>query len=260
MAFTPEYGESAPHPTRGGGFYEDTPEPYIHNYTNSHLPPAALSRLHQGFDLHRHFFCDITGLTELTGNPDQPYETNCPTLDGLSARRGALLAKLAVRKAVHKAQLDSLQFQVQLTQAVFGSLNLSDPASFDTTPIPAQCLDLMAKAQMDIPAHSNALGLYQSLGKRLLVQERAVVETGLDILRDELHNVRLGFYEVTGQVLRVQAQSIMDEYDKPEHADILDIEDDIHPQLQAVAADPLNQAWPQPEPVPSTELGFGGMY
>ncbi len=255
-----ELGAYAPHPTRPEGYYGELPEPYLGEYPDCSLQPASEQRLRQAYELSRHVLSDAGGFAQLTGNPNKPYESTRPDLAQLIERRQALQTKLVPLKNVHKAQLAALQFHPVLTKAVFESLRLNTPISASITPIAPQCLALMAKAQIEVPANSNPLGLYQALGKSLLEKERAVMTSGLEILRDELHAVRMAFYEEMGKALQAQAQTVIDEYALTANAELLTTEDEIYNQLKEVLADPLNTDWPAPSREDKEQpSGFGWM-
>ncbi len=241
-----DLGACAPYPTRSSGYFEESPEPYLGTYFDDYLPLSVEFRLRQGLDLSRHLQSDAGGLSELAGNPENAFELTHFDLDQLSKRRQALEAKLVALKSLKESDLATLQLQPTAAKVVFDSLCLSTPDTDSTTPISAQCLDFLKIAGINLSLPASPLTVYQALSKNLLEHERIVIEISQKILRDELHVVRMEFYEEMGKALQSQARVAIDEYAESEDAEPLHSENEIFIQLQNVLADPLNAAWPAP--------------
>ena len=105
----------------------------------------------------------------------------------------------------------------------------------------------------------NALGLYRVLAKRLMEQERELFAVNLELLKDELHVARMGFYLQVGQYLKGQAQTILAACDESAtgNTQLLDEHgehDELYEHLQEVVDEPIYTLWPAPEQPDSVEF------
>ena len=240
-------GICPPQPERDGIHFEDLPSPYCGQYKDTSLTAAQDHQLGQGFDLQVWLAMDAS----------QTLVPGCETLWPAPGADSSSEQLAHVGKCLHKKrdallnfqslQLQRLQQHVVLTQAFFEGLCSVAPTDMCTTPMPEDCLALMRKASIDIPVRMNPLELYKTLSRRLLVQEQEVIAIGMELLRDELELVRLGFYEAAGQFLKDQAQTILAACDELEAASPLDKDDEVHQTLRAVLEDPIYTLWPAPE-------------
>ena len=240
------FGLHAPYPDRSGIHYDHLDDPYCGQYIDSGLAPSFEFRMRQAYELQGRLAADATEMMMATTDP-YPSKIHRLDLDQLVKRRQLIEKKRDALVIHQKLQLSRLHQLVELTQVLFERLRLTEPSGISTTPLAPESVALMTKAGIDLPKEMSPLGLYQSLSRRLLVQEQEVADVGLEILRDEFQLVRIGFYAQTAQFLKDQAQTVMAQYHLPENALLIDTEDDIYQHLQMVVDDPIHTRWPSPE-------------
>ena len=259
-----------PQHVRDGIHFEHLDDPYCGTYPASKLPIEHEHRLRQAFELQTWLALDASshfsmvagqlppeGSTEFFGTPPEQFRT--------SFLQGQLLMTHKKRDALISLQavlLSRLRAHSELTGALFDSLRLEVPTTASTTKLPSDCLELMAKASIQEPVNMNALGLYKALAKRLIEQERELFAVNLELLKDELHVARMGFYLQVGQYLKGQAQTILAACDESAtgNTPLLDEQgkhdahDELYEHLQEVVDEPIYTLWPAPEQPESVEF------
>ena len=258
---------SAPQHVRDGIHFEHLDDPYVGTYPESGLSMDCEFRMRQSFELQAWLALDASshfsivagqlppeGSTEFFGTPPEQFRT--------SFLQGHLLLTQKKRDALISLQgvlLSRLRAHSELSGALFESLRLEVPTTASTTKLPSDCLELMAKASIEEPVHMNALGLYKVLAKRLMEQERELFAVNLELLKDELHVARMGFYLQVGQHLKGQAQTILAACDESATGNIPlvnehDEHDELREHLQEVVNEPTYTLWPAPEQPESVEF------
>ena len=255
-----------PQDQRDGIHFEHLDDPYVGTYPESKLPIEQEHRMRQSFELQAWLALDASshfsmvagqlppeGSTEFFGTPPEQFRT--------SFLQGQLLLTQKKRDALISLQsvlLSRLRAHSDLTGALFESLRLEVPTTASTTKLPSDCLELMAKASIEEPVNMNALGLYKVLAKQLQAQERELFAVNLELLRDELHTARMGFYLQAGQYLKGQAQTILAAYDESAtKAPLLDehgAHDELYEHLKEVVDEPIYTLWPAPVQPESVEF------
>jgi hypothetical protein len=240
------FGLHAPYPDRSDSLYEHLDDPYCGQYIDSGLALSFEFRMRQAHELQGRLAADASELMMATTDP-YPSQVHRLDFEQLAGRRQLIEKKRDALVSHQKLQLSRLHQLVELTQVLFERLRLTEPSDQSTTPFAPESVALMKKAGIELPEVMNPLGLYQSISRRLLVQEQEVAAVGLDILRDEIQLARMGLYAETGQFLRAQAQTVMALYLLPENALLIDTEDEIYQDLQMVVVNPIHTRWPSPE-------------
>lgn len=250
------FGCAAPQPDRHGSQFEDLAYAYAGNYENTTLSEEQDHRLRQGFALQQWLCLDamdhLPCLTDVPGMPgvlDTPWliEMPEPSSEQLASFRTSTEKKCNALRKLHKIHLLRLRQHGDLTEVLFQWLVLVAPSDMSTTTLPEECIELMRQAHVDLPLEHNPLELYRSLGRRLLEQEKEVVEANMALLRSEMQGARMRLYQAAGQFLKKQATTIMKEYEDLASRPTRSSDADVYQRLEAVLDEPIYTMWPAPE-------------
>ena len=250
-------GCCAPQHVRDGIHFEHLADSYVGDYPASGLPIDCEFRMRQAFELQTWLSLDASahfsmvagqlppeGSNEFFGTPPEHLRTGFLQSQLLltQKKRDALISLQGVL-------LSRLRAHSELAGALFESLRIEMPTTASTTKLPTDCLELLAKASIEEPVNMNALGLYKVLAKRLMEQERELFAVNLELLKDELHVARMGFYLQVGQYLKGQAQTILAACGESAagNTPLLDEHDELYEQLREVVVEPIYTVWPSPE-------------
>ena len=250
-----DFGCCAPQPDRHGHQFEDLACAYVGQYEDTTFSEAQDHRMRQGFALQQwlcldamdHFPCftDIPGMPGVLKTP-WLIEMPQPSSEQLATFRTRTEKKCNALRKLYKTHLLRLKQHVDLTQILYRWLVLVAPSDMSTTTLPDECIELMRQAHIDVPLEHNPLELYRALSRRLLEQEKEVIEVNMALLRAEMQSVRLGFYQEAGQFLKKQAKTIMKAYEDSASGLARHGDDAAYQRLQEVVDEPIFTMWPAP--------------